>query len=88
MSAIAGDLAKTLSHDPSEEWPDKIEIVAYWARNGGRGRRRKIQINADQFFGRGQFGAPMSGEQLIGIIEQLRKGKGTWYARKPTSKTK
>ncbi len=81
-NANVGDLARVVTHDPSDEWPDRIEIVAIWARNGGRGRRRAIGINADQFFGRGQFGAPMSGEQLIGMVEKLRKQGRTGHRTK------
>ncbi len=74
MNTNAGDLSRVKTHDPSEEWPSMIEIVAYWSQgHGRRGRRRSIQIDADQFFGHGAFGAPMSGEQLIGMIERLRK---------------
>lgn len=67
-----GDLARTVSHDPDESWPTMIEIVAYWGE-GRKGRRRSIEIPADQFFGHGMYGAPMSGEQLIAAVERLRK---------------
>ena len=83
-NAHAGDLSRVKTHDPSDEWPNKIEIVAYWFNgHGRRPRRRSVQINADQFFGTGEFGAPMSGEQLIGIVEKLRKqGVGNAKRRK------
>lgn len=69
-----GDLARAVSHDPDESWPELIEIVAYWGYNRGRrGRRRSISIEADQFFGRGKHGAPMSGEAVIAMVERLRK---------------
>jgi hypothetical protein len=86
-NAHAGDLSRVKTHDPSSDWPTRIEIVAIWARNGGRGRRRSVQINADQFFGTGEFGAPMSGEQLIGMVEKLRK-QGAWYGVKGRAKGK
>ena len=77
MAQSEGDLARVKAIEPSEEWPSLIEVVAYWRHgpgNGGRrGRRRSIQINADQFFGRGRYGAPMSGEQLIGMVDKLRR---------------
>ncbi len=74
MNTNAGDLARVTTHDPNDDWPSYLEIVAYWGYgHGRRGRRRSIQIDADQFFGRGQFGAPMSGEQLIGMVDKLRK---------------
>jgi hypothetical protein len=50
--------------------------VAYWSKDGSRkGRRRSIEIPADQFFGRGGYGAPITGDQLVIMIEQLRKRK-------------
>ena len=70
-----GDLARAVVHEPSEEWPTAIEIVAYWGGRFGprRGRRRSVVIEADQFFGHGRYGAPMSGDQLIGVVNKLRK---------------
>lgn len=77
----AGDLARVISSEASEEWPSLIEIVAYWGTGdtGGssgvrRGKRRSVKIPADQFFGRGYYGAPMTGDQLIGMIDRLRRG--------------
>jgi hypothetical protein len=75
MAQVAGDLTRVKSHEPSEEWPTLIEIACFWGpkEQPRRGRRRSIEIDADQFFGHGRFGAPMSGEQLIGMVERLRK---------------
>ncbi len=87
MSTNVGDLARVVTHDPNDDWPSQIEIVAYWTKgHGRRGRRRSIQIDANQFFGRGQFGAPMSGEQLIGMVEKLRK-QGPYFGAKPPQRT-
>lgn len=70
----SGDLARAITHDPDESWPTIIEIVAYWSKDGNRrGRRRSVEIDADQFFGHGAFGAPMSGDQIIGMIDKLRR---------------
>lgn len=72
----SGDLARCVTHEPSDEWPSIIEIVAYFNKGGGRrGKRKSVQISADEFFGRGSHGAPMTGEQLIGIVERLRRQK-------------
>lgn len=68
----AGDLARAVTHDPNDEWPTMIEVVAYWGE-GRRGRRRSVQISADEFFGRGGFGAPITGDRLIGMVEKLRR---------------
>lgn len=68
----SGDLARCKTHEPDEAWPTMIEVVAYFG-NGRRGKRKAIQIPADQFFGRGGYGAPLSGDQLIGMVERLRR---------------
>lgn len=67
-----GDLARVKSQEPEDVWPTMIEVVAYWGE-GRRGKRRSLEIPADQFFGRGQYGAPLSGDQLIGMVERLRR---------------
>lgn len=66
-----GDLARCKTHEADDTWPSMIEIVAYWG--DGRTRRRSVEISADQFFGRGSYGAPMGGDQIIGMIEKLRR---------------
>lgn len=72
-----GELARAINHDPDESWPSIIEIVAYWSDDGSRrGLRRSIRISADEFYGRGQYGAPMQGDRLVKMIEQLRIKKG------------
>ncbi len=69
-----GDLSRTLNHDSDDSWPTILEITAYWSKDGSRkGRRRSVEIDADQFFGTGRFGAPMSGDQIIGMVDNLRK---------------
>lgn len=68
----SGDLARAKCHEADDSWPTMIEVVAYWG-DGRRGKRRSIEIPADQFFGRGGYGAPMSGEQLIGMVDKLRR---------------
>lgn len=67
-----GELARTKTHESDESWPTLIEVVAYWGE-GRKGRRRSIEIPADQFFGRGTYGAPLSGDQLIGMVQRLRR---------------
>jgi hypothetical protein len=68
-----GALATAKTHEASQEWPTLIEVVAYWGA-GRRGRRRSMTISADEFFGRGAHGAPMSGAQLVTMVERLRRG--------------
>lgn len=68
-----GDLARVVSIESEDEWPTLIEIVAYFGPEGRKGKSRRIEITADQFFGTGRYGAPLSGDQLVGMIHQLRK---------------
>lgn len=67
----AGDLARAITHELNDEWPVSIEIVAYFGEN--RRGRKAIVIPADEFFGRGGYNAPMTGDQIIGIINRLRR---------------
>lgn len=71
---LLGDLARCKTTEANDDWPTLIEVVAYFGKEGRKGKRKAVQIPADQFFGRGRYGAPMNGDQLIRIIETLRKG--------------
>ena len=68
----SGDLARCITHEANDDWPVTLEIVAYW-REDRRGKRKSIEINADEFFGRNGHGAPMSGEALLSKVDQLRR---------------
>ena len=72
-AGLSGDLARCVVDEPDSSWPTLIEIVAYFGPNGRKGKRRSIEIPADQFFGRGGYGAPISGEQIISMVERLRR---------------
>lgn len=69
----SGDLARCVTNEPDESWPAMIEIVAYWGESGRKGKRTSITIASDQFYGRGIYGAPMSGDVLLGMVERLRR---------------
>ena len=69
---FSGDLSRCVTHEADDTWPTLLEVVAYFGE-GRKGKRRSITIPADQFFGRGGYGAPITGEQLISMIERLRK---------------
>ena len=69
----AGDLARTINHEASDEWPTLLEIVAYYGKDR-KGKRRSVTISADQFFGRNGHNAPLTGDQLFMIIDKLRRG--------------
>ena len=68
-----GDLSRVISHEPDTEWPTMIEVVAYFGAEGRKGKRRSIEISADEFFGRGKYGAPLSGDRLVQMIHHLRR---------------
>ncbi len=74
-----GDLARVTCHESDDTYPTMIEIVAWWGPVGKagarKGKRRSIEIPADQFFGRGRYGAPMSGDYVVGMIDRLRRSK-------------
>lgn len=65
------DLSRVIAHEADMEWPTSIEIVAYW-KNRTRNKRQVVRISGEDFFGLNS-GAPMTGDQLIGIIERLRR---------------
>lgn len=67
------DLSRTTSHEADTEWPAEVKISVKWKGDKGHMLVRSETISADQFFGRGQFGAPMSGEYVIGMIERMRR---------------
>lgn len=67
----AGDLARTVNHEADSEWPTLIEIVAYFG--DGRKKAKRVSISADQFFGRNGYNAPITGDQLILIMDRLRR---------------
>jgi hypothetical protein len=71
-----GALATAKTHETNDDWPTLIEIVAYFGPEGRKGKRRSVEIGADEFFGRGAHGAPMPGSRLIAIIERLRRPEG------------
>lgn len=68
----AGDLARTRSHEPDQSWPASVKVQLLWEVNGAP-RVRTVVIDADYFFGRGQYGAPMEGVALLQMVERLRR---------------
>lgn len=66
------DLARAKQHEPNQEWPETVKVQLYWWVDG-RPRIRTILISADEFFGLGEYGAPIDGSSLIGRIENMRR---------------
>lgn len=71
ISLPAGDLARVKSQEANSDWPEMLEIVAYWGP--GRKRRKSVGISADEFFGRNGYNAPMTGDQIVSIINRMRR---------------
>ena len=71
-NAHAGDLRRSIVQDINDDWPDHLEIVAYWGKSRSHSRRKAIEISADKFFGRGGYGAPMTGDEVFRLINKLR----------------
>lgn len=78
----AGDLSRTVAHEPNHEWPSEVKVQLVWYIRG-RPHVRTIHIDADTFFGRGNHGAPMEGSALVSQIENMRRAGPPPVERKP-----
>jgi hypothetical protein len=70
-----GDLARVPCIEANDDWPTLVEVVAFFGPEGRKGKRRSIEISGDEFFGRGEYGAPISGDRLVAMVERLRRVK-------------
>jgi hypothetical protein len=73
ISNPISDLARSIQHEPSYDWPESIKIQIKWRDKFDRPIIRSHEISADEFFGTGSHGAPLSGEALIQTIERMRR---------------
>jgi hypothetical protein len=62
------DLSRAPGADPDMEFPDHVELRLVWGK-----KHRAHQISAQEFFGRGGYGAPIPAEALVQHINRLRK---------------
>lgn len=67
------DTARSIQHEADQSWPNLVKIQLHWVDKLGRPLIRSQIISADQFFGHGSYGAPLSGDHLIGAIERMRR---------------
>jgi hypothetical protein len=81
ISNPVSDLARSVQHEPSYEWPESIKIQIKWRDKYDRPIIRSHEISADEFFGTGNYGAPMNGDQLIAYIERMRRAGPPKVAR-------
>lgn len=66
------DTSRGVQHNPDESWPALVELTVTWNTKKGPMRRTEL-ISADQFFGRGKYGAPVPAEFLTMAIERMRR---------------
>lgn len=64
------DLSRAKTNEREQDWPDDLRIVAKWGQ-----KTRTVVLTADEFFGRGIHGAPMTADSLFHRINTLRKSK-------------
>lgn len=79
------DLARSTQHEQSFAWPESVKIQLKWRDKNGRPIIRSHEIHADEFFGHGNSGAPMSGEAIIQYIERMRRAGPPKVTRKARS---
>src|SRR6267142_1522405 len=67
ISAPVSDTSRATQHEPDQSWPRALGIRAEWPN----GMVSYIPISGAQFFGLEQFGAPLSGDAIIGMIKNM-----------------
>ena len=81
------DTSRAIQHEPDRSWPKTLKVTLIWEVDG-RPVVRSQTISADQFFGRGAYGAPMEGSALVGMIENMRRAGPPPVERKYGKKTR
>jgi hypothetical protein len=69
---MQSDTSRAVHHDPDHSYPQQVKIQLSWEVDGHT-RVRTTYISADQFYGRGQYGAPIEGAALLQTIEIMRR---------------
>lgn len=67
-----GDLSRATTHEPDMSYPTLVEIRLSWSTSEGTVARFHL-ISADEFFGRGSYGAPIPAEAIVQHIERMRR---------------
>jgi hypothetical protein len=67
------DLARSRQHDPNRVWPEAVKIAVHWKDAAGRLYIKTEVISASQFFGEDGFGAPLTGDFIISLVERMRR---------------
>jgi hypothetical protein len=72
MGLPVSDTERAIHHEPNRRYPRWVKIQLHWEVDGHTRVRTEL-ISADQFFGLGNYGAPIDGGALIGRIENMRR---------------
>ena len=67
------DLSRTKNQESDQIWPHQVKISIYWRDDRGRVTVGSEIISAAQFFGNDGFGAPLTGDFVISLIERMRR---------------
>ena len=76
------DLSRSINIDANTAYPKKVQLRLVWDLHG-REVLKTIEIGADEFFGRGKYGAPIPAEALIQHIERARREGPPAFKRPP-----
>ena len=85
VDAPISDTSRAIQHNPNEDWPSEVNIQVIWLNDIGQRSIRSESISANQFFGRGKYGAPLPGEHVIQMIERMRRQGPPKVKRGPTA---
>lgn len=69
---MQSDTSRGIHHEPDNSYPEQVKIQLMWIIDG-HPRVRSVYISADQFYGRGDYGAPIEGAALLQTIEIARR---------------
>lgn len=62
------DLSRSPASEPDMGYPDFVEIKLVWGK-----KERSHKISANEFFGRGGYGAPLPADAVLMHINRLRR---------------
>jgi len=72
IEITGSDLSRAPSLEPSDDYPDRVEIRLVW-KVGDRNMVRSYEISSAEFFGRGNYGAPLPAEAIVQHIDRMRR---------------
>jgi hypothetical protein len=82
IDSPVSDTSRATMHEADRTWPHSVKIAVHWRDEFGRTTVRTEVISSEQFFGLGKFGAPLSGDHVISLIERMRRAGPPKIVRK------